>query len=75
MLLAKFSLFLTDPFIFKEHSWRKYRIEIHSESIRTIPIHSDIYIQANANHSEQFRKTFCISFDENMSKINPTQSD
>ena len=32
------------------HKWRKYRIEIHSESIRTVPIRSDIYIRANANH-------------------------
>ena len=35
--------------------WRKYRIEIHSESIRTIPIHSDICIRANSNHSEPIR--------------------
>ena len=33
--------------------WRKYRIGIHSEPIRTIPIHSDVCIQANANHSEK----------------------
>ena len=25
--------------------WRKYRIRIHSEPIRTIPIHSDICIE------------------------------
>ena len=43
--------------------WRKYWIEIHSESIRTIPIHSYICILANANHSEPIWKTFCISFD------------
>ena len=49
------------------HPWRKYRIRIHSELIRTIPIHSDICIQANANHSEPIRKTFCISFDEKRS--------
>ena len=48
--------------------WRliliKYRIEIHSEPLRTIPIHSDIYIRANANHFEPIQKAFCISFDE-----------
>ena len=38
-----------------EYPWRKYRIEIYSDSIRTIPIHSDICIRANANHSEPFR--------------------
>ena len=42
--------------------WRKYRIEIHSGSIRTILIHSDIYIRANANHSEPIRKKFCIAW-------------
>ena len=42
--------------------WRKYRIEIHSESIRTIPIHSDICIRANL----VWWKTV---------KIDPTQSD
>ena len=55
--------------------WRKYRTEIHSESIRTIPIHFDICIRANANNSEPIRKTFCISFDEKRLKINPTQSE
>ena len=44
--------------------WRKYRIGIHSEPIRTIPIHSDVCIRANANHSEPIRKTFCNPFDE-----------
>ena len=44
--------------------WGKFRIGIHSKPIRTIPIHSDICIRANANHSEPIRKTFCISFDE-----------
>ena len=53
-------------------SWRKYRIEIHSESIRTIPTLSDICIRANANHSEPIRKTFRISFDGRRSKINPS---
>ena len=48
----------------RRHPWRKYRIGIHSEPIRTIPIHSDICIRANANHSERIRKTFCNSFDE-----------
>ena len=54
--------------IYSQLPWRKYRIEIHSESIRTIPNHSDICIRANANHSESIRKTFCISFDEKRSK-------
>ena len=54
--------------------WRKYRIGIHSEPIRTIPIHVDICIRANANHSEPIRKTFCNSFDEKRSKINPIHS-
>ena len=31
-----------------EYPWRKYRIKIHSESIRIIPIYSDICIRANA---------------------------
>ena len=35
--------------------WRRYRIEIHSESIRTVPIHSNICIRGNANHSEPIR--------------------
>ena len=56
----------------QELAWRKYRIEIHSESIRIIPIHSDICIQAIGNDSEPIRKTFWISFDEKRSKINPT---
>ena len=55
--------------------WRKYRIEIHYELIRTIPIHSDICIRDNANHSEPIQETFCILFDEKRSKINPTSSD
>ena len=38
--------------VLKYHPWRKYRIEFHSESIRTIPIHSDIGMRANANHSQ-----------------------
>ena len=29
-------------------------------------IYSDIFIRANANHSEPIRKTFCISFDEKL---------
>ena len=53
----------------------KYRIGIHSEPIRTISIHSDICMQANANHFEPIWKTFCISFDENRLKIDPTLSD
>ena len=47
-----------------KNPWRKYRKGIHSEPIRTIPIHSDIRIRANANHSELIRKMFCNSFDE-----------
>ena len=31
--------------------WRKYRIGIHSQPIRTNPIHSGICIRANANDS------------------------
>ena len=50
--------------VLKTKPWRKYRIGIHSEPIRTIPILSDICIQANANYSEPIRKTFCISFDK-----------
>ena len=49
-------------------------MKIHSVSIRTIPIHSDICIWANVNNSELIRKTFCISFDEKGQKsirINP----
>ena len=37
--------------------WRKYRMGIYSESTRTIPIHTDIRIWDNANHSEPIRKT------------------
>ena len=55
--------------------WRKYRIKIHSETIRAIPIHFDICIRANANYSEPIRKTFRISFDEKQSKINPINSE
>ena len=32
---------------FGDHPWRKYRIEIHSESIRTVHIHSNICIRTN----------------------------
>ena len=55
--------------------WRKYRIEMHSESIIPIPIHSVTCNQANANHFERIRKTFCISFDEKRSKIDLTYSE
>ena len=41
--------------IISYYLWRKYRIEIHSESTRTIPIHSDICIRVNANNSEPIR--------------------
>ena len=49
---------------FQYTPWRKYRIRIHSESIRTIPIHTDICIRVDANHSDPIRKTFCNLFDE-----------
>ena len=52
---------------FECEPWCKYRIEINSESIRNMLIHSDICNRANANHSEPIRKTFCISFDEKRS--------
>ena len=39
----------------KAHPARKYRTEIHSESIRTIPIHSDICIRTNPKESEPNR--------------------
>ena len=45
------------PFFIKR-PWRRYRIGIHSEPIRTIPNHSDIWIGVNANHSEPIRKSF-----------------
>ena len=54
--------------------WRKSRIEIHSESIRIIPIHSDICIRANSNYSEPIRKTFCISFDEIPNEYEPIRN-
>ena len=61
--------------ILRRSSWdkvEKNKLQIHSESIRTISIHSDICIQDNANHSKPIRKTFRISFDEKRSKINLT---
>ena len=45
------------------------RIGIQSDPNRTIPIHSDIYIRVNVNHSEPIRKTFRISFDENQPEL------
>ena len=60
---------------FNKLLWLKYRIEIHFQPIRTIPIYFDICIQANANHFEPIRKTFCILFDEKQSKINPNESE
>ena len=42
---------------YKKIPWQRYRIESHSASIRNIPIHSDIFIRANANRSEPIRKT------------------
>ena len=55
--------------------WRKFRIGIHSESIRTIPNHIDICIRANANQFEPIHKTFWISFVEKCLKIILTQSE
>ena len=49
-------------------SWQKYRIEIHSEPIRTIPIHSDICIRVNANHSYQSEKIFVSRLMKNRQK-------
>ena len=40
------------------------KVRVHSEAISTVPIHSDICIQANANHPEPIQKTFYISFDK-----------
>ena len=54
--------------------WRKYRIGIHSKPIRTIPIHYDICIRANANHSEPIRKRFVTRLMMNAKKsirLNP----
>ena len=56
--------FRTNPKNILYLPWRKYRIGIHSKPIRTIPIHFDTCIRANANHSKTIRKTFCNSFDE-----------
>ena len=56
--------------IFTFYLHRYIRYINHSEPVRTIPIHSDICIRANANHSEPIRKTFCIWFDKKRSKIN-----
>ena len=50
--------------------WRKFRIGIHFQPIRTIPNHFEIYIQANENKSEPNRKKFSKSFVENHLKIN-----
>ena len=52
--------------------WQNFWIEVYSEPIGTIPIHSDMRIRAKANHAEPIRKTFCILFNEKRSKINPT---
>ena len=64
ILYRVYQRYLVTKIFRKDWPWRKYRIEIYSKSIRTIPIHSDICIRANSNHSEPIRKTFCISFDE-----------
>ena len=52
----KKEIFIYDQTLkFFKHPWRKYRIGIHSEPIRTTPIHSDTCIRANANHSKPIR--------------------
>ena len=43
-----------------------------SIGLKFIQNYSDICIGVNANHFEPIRKTFCISFDEKWSKINPS---
>ena len=60
---------------FEPPPWRKFRIGINSEQIRTISNHSYIYIWANANQSEPIRKTVWILFVEKRLKINQTQSE
>ena len=72
--LIEFSRIDFWPFFIKQ-PWWKYRVEIHSKPIRTIPIYSDICIRTNANHSEPIRKTFCISFNAKRSKTDPTKSE
>ena len=48
--------------------WMNFnRIEIHSETIRTIPIHSDICIRGNANYSEPIESN--PIFNQNESEI------
>ena len=66
-----FSTHIINFFKFLLSPWRKYRIEIHSESIRTIPISVSEPMRTIPNQSG---KTFCISFDEKRSKINPNES-
>ena len=60
------------------YPWQKCRIVIQSEPIRNIPIHSDICIRANVNHSEPIRKTFYIQAkvsNWNSLKVNQNYSD
>ena len=40
--------------------WRKFRIEIHSESIRNFPNHSEICIRTKQFHSDLIRRNFSI---------------
>ena len=40
--------------------WRKFRIEIHSESIRTIPSHSGIWFRTKPSYSELLQGKFSI---------------
>ena len=53
----------------------KFRIEIHSERIRFIPIHSEICFRANPNSFESIRKKFSISCDVIRLKIKTSQSE
>ena len=67
---TNFLLFL----ILLQLHWQKFRIEIHSELIRFISIHSEICIHANPNSSDSIRKKFSVAFDVNRLKINSSQS-
>ena len=52
-IVSYFGIWNSDPT--EKIRWRRYRIGIYFEPIRTIPIHSDICIRANANHSDLIR--------------------
>ena len=47
------------------YPFRKFRIEIHSEPIRTIRNQFEIWVRVNANQSRPIRKKFLILFAEN----------